>query len=227
MGHARNHRLRVLAEKSAKANEYGDMRSDVSVYQLQLVELKNDQSILSSIKSEIDRGKAKAELIPKYMPYVEGIIAADQKVNDEVVTRIMLWCFDAGLFEDGLKIAEFAIKHDLQMPDAFKRDTASVIAEEISNAALNKIKANELFDLNVLEKADALTLNVDMHDQIRAKLYSAIGRTYFALEQYAQAIEYMTKAITLKDNIGCKEELRKAEKALAKQIEDAVPKTAS
>ena len=110
MGHARNHRLRVLAEQSAKStNEYGDMRKDVSVYELQLVELKNDKSVLSNVKSEIERGQAKAFLIPKYLPYVEGIISADQKVNDDIVTTIMTWCFDAHLFNEGLKIAEFAL----------------------------------------------------------------------------------------------------------------------
>jgi hypothetical protein len=221
MGHARNHRLRVLAEHSAKtSNEYGDMRKDVSVYELQLVELKNDKSILSNVKSEIERGKAKAVLIPKYMPYVDGIISADQKVNDDIVTTIMTWCFDAGMFDDGLKIANFALKHEMDMPDAFSRDTASVVAEEIANSALVKLKTNEAFDLATLLKAHELTEKSNMHDQIRAKLFCAIGRCYFNAEDWKNAISFMTLAIQHKDNIGCKEELRKAEKLLAKQIEE-------
>lgn len=221
MGHARNHRLRVLAEQSAKStNEYGDMRKDVSVYELQLVELKNDKSVLSNVKSEIERGQAKAFLIPKYLPYVEGIISADQKVNDDIVTTIMTWCFDAHLFNEGLKIAEFALKHDLDMPDAFSRDTASVVAEEISNTALNVMKQGQNFDLAVLLKAESLTQHANMHDQIRAKLFCAIGRCYYQAEDWKSAVNYMTKAIGRKDNIGCKEELRKAEKALSKQLEE-------
>lgn len=221
MGHARNHRLRILAEKSAKtSNVYGDMRQDVSIYELQLVELKNDKSLLSNIKSEIERGQAKALLIPKYMPYVDGIISADQKVNDDIVTTIMTWCFDAYMFNEGLKIAEFALKHDLDMPDAFSRDTASVVAEEIANSALSKIKTNEPFDLSILLKANELTEHANMHDPIRAKLFCAIGRCYFNINAWELAIQYMTKAIERKDNIGCKEELRKAEKAFAKQLEE-------
>ena len=42
MNHARNHFLRVLAEKSAKADAFGATRHDASIYQLQLAELKND-----------------------------------------------------------------------------------------------------------------------------------------------------------------------------------------
>ena len=56
------------------------------------------------MKSEIERCQAKAFLIPKYLPYVEGIIVADQKVNDDIVTTIMTWCFDAHLFNEGLKL---------------------------------------------------------------------------------------------------------------------------
>ncbi|WP_151713563.1 phage terminase small subunit [Acinetobacter bereziniae] len=219
MGHARNHRQRVLAEQSAKTNEFGETRQDVSIYQLQLVELKNDQSLLSNIKSDESRALAKAQLIPKYMPYVEGILAADRKVDDKIVTTIMLWCLDAGWFEQGLHIADFALKHGLDMPDSFSRDTPSIVAEEIANAALSKIKAGESFDLNVLKTAETLTESFDLHDPIRAKLFCAIGKTYMANEDYVPAIEYMKKAIAKKDNVGCKQDLERTEKLLAKQLE--------
>ena len=81
MNHARNHFFRVLAEKSAKADAFGATRQDASVYQLQLAELKNDKSLLSHINSDESRADAKAKLIPKYQPYVEGILAANQKEN--------------------------------------------------------------------------------------------------------------------------------------------------
>lgn len=220
MGHARNHRLRVLAEKSAKTDAFGGTRQDASVYQLQLIELKNDKSLLSNIKSEHGKAEAKAKLIPKYMPYVEGILAANQKVDDEVVTTIMLWCFDAGLFNQGLNIAMFALNHDLSMPDSFSRDTPSIVAEEIANAALSKIKAGESFDLNILLTAERLTDGFDLHDPIRAKLYCAIGKIFLNENQYEPAIDYMKKAIAKKDNIGCKQDLERAEKLMSKQLEE-------
>lgn len=220
MSHARKHRLRVLAEQSAKADQFGDNRLDASIYQLQLIELKNDKSILSGIKSEQLRAEAKAKIIPKHLPYVEGIISADQKVNDEVVTTIMLWCFDAGMFEQGLRIAKFALAHGLEMPDSFSRDTPSIVAEEIANAALSKIRAGESFDLNVMCEALNMTEAYDMHDQIRAKLNCAIGKSYMAEKDYSLAVLYMKKAIELQSNVGCKQDLAQAEKLLAKQTEE-------
>lgn len=220
MNHARNHFLRVLAEKSAKADAFGATRQDASVYQLQLAELKNDKSLLSHIKSDESRAEAKAKLIPKYLPYVEGILAANQKVEDEIVTTIMLWCLDAGMFDLGLKIAVFALAHGLDMPDSFSRDTPSIVAEEIANAALSKLKAGDVFDLNILLQAEQLTESYDLHDPIRAKLYCAIGKIFLSVENYAPAIEYMKKAIAKKDNVGCKQDLDRAEKLLAKQLEE-------
>lgn len=220
MNHARNHFLRVLAEKSAKADAFGATRQDASVYQLQLAELKNDKSLLSHIKSDESRAEAKAKLIPKYLPYVEGILAANQKVEDEIVTTIMLWCLDAGMFDLGLKIAVFALAHGLDMPDSFSRDTPSIVAEEIANTALSKLKAGDVFDLNILLQAEQLTESYDLHDPIRAKLYCAIGKIFLSVENYVPAIEYMKKAIAKKDNVGCKQDLDRAEKLLAKQLEE-------
>jgi len=220
MSHARNHRLRVLAEKSAQDNQFGDTRPDASVYHLQLIELKNDKSVLSGVKSEQLKAEAKAKIIPKHMPYVEGVMAGDRKVDDEIVTTIMLWCFDAGMFEQGLKIAEFALKHELQMPDSFSRDTPSIVAEEIANAALTKIKAGESFDLDVMISALNMTEKYDMHDQIRAKLNCAIGKMYLTEQHYSPAIFYMKKAIELQSNVGCKQDLNQAERLLAKQLQE-------
>ncbi|MDB0236170.1 terminase, partial [Acinetobacter baumannii] len=79
---ARRHRLKTLAAKeAAKADEFGGVRPDASVYQLQLTELKNDIHVLRSIQSQEKRAEAKKELIPKHMPYVDGVIKSGAKVE--------------------------------------------------------------------------------------------------------------------------------------------------
>ncbi|HGX3093829.1 TPA: phage terminase small subunit [Acinetobacter baumannii] len=225
---ARRHRLQTLAAiAAAKAeNEFGGVREDASVYMLQLAELKNDQNLLRNVKSEIERAQYKATLIPKYMPYVKGVLSIEERapdLKDDVVTTIMLWCFDAGMFEDGLRIAEFALKHGLLMPDSFSRDTASIVAEEIGNAAKAAYAEGEIFDIAILEKANTLTSTFSMHDQIRAKLYIAMGRTYLQKELYALAVTFLKRAIKHNENCGGKQELQKAERLLKKQLEENPP----
>ncbi len=144
---ARRHRLQALAAKeAAKADEFGGVRPDASVYQLQLTELKNDIHVLRSIQSQEKRAEAKKELIPKHMPYVLGIVQSGAKVEqDEVITTIMLWCFDCGLFNQGLSLAEYALEQNLKMPDSFSRSTASIVAEEIGNAAHKAYQDGQVF----------------------------------------------------------------------------------
>lgn len=217
---ARRHRLKALAAKeAAKADEFGGVRPDASVYQLQLTELKNDIHVLRSIQSQEKRAEAKKELIPKHMPYVDGVIKSGAKVEqDEVVTTIMLWCFDCGQFSEGLDIAEYALQNDLKMPDSFSRNTATIVAEEIGNAARITYKQGEIFQLNVLEKAENITSKFDMPDEVRAKLLVALGRSYLQSELYTLAVVFLKSAISKHENCGGKQDLQKAEKLLKEQV---------
>ncbi len=220
---ARRHRLQALAAKeAAKADEFGGVRPDASVYQLQLTELKNDIHVLRSIQSQEKRAEAKKELIPKHMPYVLGVVQSGAKVEqDEVITTIMLWCFDCGLFHQGLSLAEYALEQNLKMPDSFSRSTASIVAEEIGNAAHKAYQDGQIFKFDVLYKADQLTANHDMHDQIRAKLYLGLGRTLLQLEHGAEAVEFIKKAIAKNENCGGKTDLKKAEKLYKEQLKNS------
>lgn len=220
---ARRHRLQALAAKeAAKADEFGGVRPDASVYQLQLTELKNDIHVLRSIQSQEKRAEAKKELIPKHMPYVLGIVQSGAKVEqDEVITTIMLWCFDCGLFNQGLILAEYALEQNLKMPDSFSRSTASIVAEEIGNAAHKAYQDGQVFKLDVLEKATQLTADYDMHDQIRAKLYLGIGRTFLQLDRGSEAVAFLKMAIAKNENCGGKADLKKAEKLYKEQLKNS------
>ncbi|MBP8005509.1 MAG: terminase [Acinetobacter sp.] len=216
---ARRHLLKAKAAiEAAKADEYGGVRPDASVYQLQLTELKNDIHVLRSIQAQDKRAEAKKVLIPKYMPYISGVIQSGAKVEqDEVITTIMLWCFDCGLFDQGLSLSEYALQNDLKMPDSFSRSTATVIVEEIGNAARLKHKAGEDFNLETLEKAFELTAEHDMPNEVSAKLYVALGRSSLKKEFYKAAVSYFKTALKLHENCGCKQELQKAEKLYEEQ----------
>lgn len=219
---ARRHRLAVLAAKeAAKADEFGGVRQDASVYQLQLAELKNDIHVLRSIQSKAERATVKAELIPKHMPYIQGVIDSGFKVDqDEVITTVMIWCFDCAEFKVGLTLAEYALQHNLSMPDSYSRNTATIVAEEIGNAARITYKAGEKFDLNVLEKAQGITDKFDMPDEVRAKLLVALGRTYLQNELFTLAIIFLKNAIEKHENCGGKQDLQKADRLFKKQSEE-------
>ena len=219
---ARRHLLRAKAAiEAAEADEFGGVRPDASVYQLQLTELKNDIHVLRSIQSYEKRAEVKKELMPKHMPYVLGVIQSGAKVEqDEVITTIMLWCFDCAMFTQGLSLAEYALQNALKMPDSFSRSTASIVAEEIGNAAHKAYQDGQTFNLEVLEKATQLTADFDMHEQIRAKLYLATGRTLLQLERGSEAVKFLKMAISKNENCGGKTDLKKAEKLFKEQLKN-------
>lgn len=219
---ARRHRLKVLAEQQASANadDFGAYSSDATAYQLQLKELSNDNIVLKSIESTANKIQKKIELLPKHMPYIDGILQADQPVQDVIVTTMMVWCIDVGNFEKALEIGAFVLKHNIIMSDKFTRKPASILVEDIANAALDQLKADQDFDVSILQRVDELTHEIDMHDQIRAKLYHAMGKAYLRSEQGEQAVKYLKLALEKNTHTKAKQELKQAEK-LAKEQFDA------
>ncbi|HGW8356693.1 TPA: terminase, partial [Acinetobacter baumannii] len=75
-----------------------------------------------------------------------------------------------------------------------------IVAEEIGNAAHKAYQDGQVFKLDVLEKATQLTADYDMHDQIRAKLYLGIGRTFLQLDRGSEAVAFLKMAIAKNEN---------------------------
>lgn len=221
---AKRHRLRVLAQQQAvsKTDEFGGYNKDASAYQLQLKELSNDKIRLKGIQSIQTKIEEKRLLIPKYIPYVDGVLAADEPVDDLVVTTIMTWCIDTGFYMKALDIGEFVLKHDLKMSDSFTRSPASILVEEIANAALAEFKKTDgIFDIEVLQRVHDMTADIDMHDQIRAKLYHALGKALLKNNAGTAAVKFLNLALEKNKNITAKADLKAAEKMEKEQLQDA------
>lgn len=171
------------------------LRSTATAYELTraalgqaLAQVKNIQSI----EAKIER---KRELLPDFMPWVDGVLAADREAldagapyraeQDDILTQAFIWNLDVGNFAKGLELAEFILRHRLSLPERFKRTAATIVAEEIAEAALKAAAQGEPFDLPTLQSAEALTAGEDMPDEVRAKLKKAIG---FELARQADAM---------------------------------------
>lgn len=197
-------------------------------YEVQMAQLHQDQLRLSNLQSTELKVALKAELLPQYAPYIDGVLSAGRGAQDDVVVTIMLWRLDAGDFAGGLDIATYVLEHDLKMVDGFRRTVGCVIAEEVAETALKALRADGgTFDPDILERTRALTESHDMPDQARAKLFVAIGKTAFksvnpeqiddqALVQLGIAKGALTRAIELHDACGGKTDLGSVEKLIKK-----------
>ena len=232
---AKRHFQRTTAaiEAAAVAGPSQTMEG-ATAYEHQLAQLAQHRARLKQVQSNQGKAELKAQLLPEYVPYVQGVLEAGNGAQDEVLTTVMLWRIDAADYPGALEVAEYVIKHKLKMPDRFERTTGTLIAEEIAEAALKAFKAGTDFDLGLLTHADSLTAKEDMPDQARAKLLLAIGKASALLVNDEQptdgdkacletAKHFLAKAIALHSNCGGKKDLERVDRLLKKHAAPPVP----
>lgn len=226
---AQRHFERVSAALAAASAAPGESLAGASRYELMLAKLATDRRRLKEIQAVSRKIEVKREVLPEYADYVAGALEGGRGAQDDVLMTVMVWRIDAGDYAGALPIAEYALTHKLTMPDQYDRSTATVIAEEFAEAALNGFKADQEFPAVRLAQVIALTESHDMPDQVQAKLLKAYA---FALIRgagdvigpdrpvYEAALEQMRRAVTLDPRVGVKNDIKAIEKALSQAAGD-------
>lgn len=207
---ARRHYQQVSAALAAAAAAPGESMEGAGPYDLMLAKLHQDKVRLKLVQSVERKADVKREILPDYADYVAGVLAGGRGAQDDVLLAVMIWRLDAGDYPGCLEIAEYALANDWKMPDQFARTLATVVAEDFAEAALVVLKA-EPFDVELLHRVAAMTDQHDMPDQVRAKLYKAIG---YALQDPETALPYLRRAVALNDRVGAKKDIDRLEKAI-------------
>lgn len=163
------------AARAAPMPETGPVATE---YQLLLASLGVDLRALSDIQSIERKIEAKREMIERYRPWVEGALTADTAAQDEIVATMLIWSVDVAEWSLAVPLAKYVFDHGIQLPERYKRQPATLIAEEVAEAGLT---TPPTVDYDTLISIDALTASHDMHDQVRAKLKKAIGLALHAM----------------------------------------------
>lgn len=208
---ARRHYQQVSAAIAAAATAPGDSMEGAGPYDLMLAKLHQDKHRLKLVQSVERKADVKREILPEYADYVAGVLAGGRGAQDDVLLAVMIWRLDAGDYPGCLDIADYALANKWKMPDQFSRTLATVVAEDFAEAALVVLKAGE-FDAQLLQRVAAMTDHHDMPDQVRAKLYKAIG--YAVQADPAAALPYLERALQLFDRIGVKKDIERLQKQL-------------
>lgn len=187
--------------------------------------LSAHQANLKAIKSRKAKIEAKRGFLPDYTAYIEGVLAADAGGDDLVLVTIMVWHIDVGDYPAALAIADYAIRHRLELPAIFRRDLQTTLVEEIADAALLILAAAEPLPdgtADALERALDLTEGADMPDEVRAKAYKALGLTRRDSDP-ADALKSLRLALSFDPACGVKTEIGKLERQLAGASTDPAP----
>lgn len=233
---AQINQLRKRAALEAAATAPAQTMAGATTYELQLAQLHQDRLRLSQIQSTEGKVALKAQLLPAYVPYVDGVLAAGRGAQDDVLTTVMLWRLDAADYFGALAIGRYVLEHNMTMPDRFQRTTGCLLAEEVAEAALKAQKAGGRFDTQVLIEAEQLTREQDMPDEARAKLHLAIGRALVAAlpednltgtdaGQLETARTNIARAIELHGSCGGKKDLERVQRLLKKHADSKPAET--
>ncbi|KAF0569160.1 hypothetical protein FQV37_353 [Psychrobacter nivimaris] len=215
---AARHRQKALSQKEVTNITAGPNQA----YRMLQLKLREDKQALKSKQSIQAKIELKRELVGHYDEWINATLTAGKGDQDNLLTTLMLWHIDIGRFWRALDIAEYAMKHDLKMPDAHQRTLATVVAEEIAETAKKLKTSDEITDEQIAQvlRASTMTAHADMPDQVYAKLARQVGELTeastpeFALEQYQIALKF-------DENSGVKGSIKRLEK----QLKDAQPET--
>ncbi len=252
MSLARKHRDRILASQMASApvSESGlshpasapssdagtpAERAAASI----AMRLQHDLRRLKEIKSIDARVAVKREMLPHYHEWIRGLLQGGREANagiaEEVLPTAMVWLMDIGEYGPALEIAEHVLRYDVPLPARYQRDAASLVTEEIADAAIRAQTAKQPFAIEILELVEGLTHEADMHDEVRAKLHKAIGTELARAAEdldptkpefvvaAVRALAPLREAVRLHDRVGVAGQIKRLEKAITKRAEPATP----
>ena len=218
----RQHRQRVLAAKQGAEGGEFDQKA-ANQYELMLMLQAGHRRALKKVQSIERKAEVKAKYLPEYQAYIDGVLQGNSGRQDDVLMTVMLWQIDVGNFAEALRLADYAITHELQTPDRYERQTATMIAEEVAEVAMKRAGTEAAIPAELLLNTYELTKDQDMFDQVRAKLHKAIGMAMEGEDQLAVAAEHYTRALELDERIGVKKLLEKVERAIKNSPEQAQP----
>lgn len=208
---AEQHKQQVQASMASAAGQSEAVKHPLD--RTMRYKLGSDRARLKKIASMQRKAEVKAEIVPEYRLYLQGMMAAG--AGDELLTQVMVWALDAGLLETFSLLARYALDNGVAMPTDFARPLGAWLAESTAKLVLRKLEAGEgipaeLHDLAMWVEAE--TTQMDMHDEIRAKLRRACGEL---TEDAAQALALLESALALDPHIRVKKRIAALKEQLA------------
>ena len=191
---------------------------------LQEAALDQDLERLSAIKGLAGRQSLKRdELLPKYQDYVQRYCESGLNFHNRILVQVMVWLFDTEQFEDGLELADFAIEQGQVMPERFKRDIQTFVADAVIDwafAEYNAERSPEPYLSSMLPLVDG---QWELTEQIPSKYHKLIGMRAMEAGELSTALKHLERSTELYPKAGNETRISKCRKALAKQ--QAAPAT--
>ena len=180
--------------------------------------LAEDCARLSDLNNLGERQRLKHdELLPKYLDYVKRYRDSGLNHPNPVLMQVMVWLFDTEQFEAGLELADFAMRQGQTMPERFRRDIPTFVADAVidwAEAEHDAKRSPEPYLSQLLPRVDG---EWQLFERIPARYHKLLGILAMDQKQWAQAIVHFERATALYPGIGVKTRFDDATKALRRQ----------
>lgn len=180
--------------------------------------MAEDLGRLSDLNAMEARQRLKREeLLPKYQEYVQRYRESGLNHPNPILMQVLVWLFDTEQFEDAMELASFAMQQGQAMPERFKRDIPTFIADTMIDWADGEYKARRSPEPYLSQLLPQVDGEWQLFEKIPARYHKLLGDMALDQEQWALAIQHFERAAKLYPSIQVKTRLDDATKALRKQ----------
>lgn len=194
----------------ANAKKHLKLMEDALAQDLERVSAINSRELRQQLKRD--------ELLPKYLDYVQRYRDSGLSFPNSVVMQVLVWLFDTVQFEAGLDLANFAMEQHQPMPERFKRDVPTFVADAVIEWAEAEQKAGRSPEPYVSDLLPRVDGEWQLTEQIPAKYHKLIGIRAMAAKDWSKAIAHFERATELHAAVGVGTRLEGARKALTKEL---------
>ena len=152
---AQRHMMRVSAAMTAQ-REAAPLRH-ATVYEQMLVKLAADQRTLKAIYSKELKAAKKRELLPFWLPWVNGVLEQGKGAQDDILMTVMLWRLDTGDIA-GANFQEY-------VPFPISQDAGERTADLICNPGKKKVSSERIGEVAASRRTNRKTIRADIIKQ--------------------------------------------------------------
>ncbi|MNL10844.1 Phage small terminase subunit [compost metagenome] len=194
----------------ANAQKHLKLMEDAMAQDLERLSKIDNHGLRQQIKRD--------ELLPKYLDYVQRYRDSGLSFPNSVVMQVLVWLFDTEQFEAGLDLANFAMEQGQPMPERFKRNVQTFVADAVIEWAEAEQKAGRSPEPYLSDLLPSVDDEWKLTEQIPAKYHKLIGIRALDAREWTKAITHFERATELHAAVGVGTRLEGARKALAKEL---------
>lgn len=185
---------------------------------LMISAMANDCTRISDLNSWQARNRLKREdLLPKYSVYVQRYRESGLNHPNPVLVQVLVWLFDTEQFEKALDLADFAMAQKQAMPERFRRDIPTFVADTVVDWAEGELKAGRSPEPYLSQLLPRVEKEWELFEKIPARYHKLLGLIDFEQGLWKDAIAHFERAHELYPAIGVRTKLEDAKKSLRKQ----------